>query len=97
MYGRDPDQFWRLTLREIITIVDGDRQRIENDQALAYYQAYMSGLFSQMYDKGKFPKYSEHAPWQKQPKRSAQKTDQYDKNLERMMMMFTKVAGGKVH
>lgn len=29
---------------------------------LAYYTAYHSGIFSQQYEKGRFPKYEKHAP-----------------------------------
>lgn len=84
-----------MTLRQVDLVFAGDRQRIEQEQALLYYQAYMSGLFSQQYAKGKFPKYGDFAPWKKPPKRS--EIPDYDKKLERMMKIFTQSVGGSVH
>lgn len=84
-------------MRQISLVLSGDAQRIENDQALAYYQGYMSGVFSQPYGKNKFPKYGDLAPWKKSVNRMASKPDDYDKKLERMMMFFTQSVGGEVH
>lgn len=46
-------------------VFEGDKKRNENLQSLAYYQAYMAGVFSQTYEKNKFPKYGTGAPWGK--------------------------------
>jgi len=53
--GRCPEQFWRLTPREIAAVFDGERDREFKAYELAYYQAYHSGYYSQM--QKKFPKY----------------------------------------
>lgn len=37
-------------------------RRLQRERELAYYTAYHAGVFSQTYDKGKFPRYEQHRP-----------------------------------
>lgn len=60
--GQPYELFWRLTAREVGTILEGVSKSNFNDQSLTYYGAYMAGLLSQSYKPGKFPKYGENAP-----------------------------------
>jgi hypothetical protein len=83
-----------MTLRECSVIIGGHSRKSESEKAMAYYQAYMSGVFSQPYSKGKFPKYGTHAPW---VKGRVKRGPDYDKKLERMMQMLTVSMGGSVH
>lgn len=46
-------------------VFEGDKKRNENQQSLAYYQAYMAGVFSQPYKENKYPEYGTGAPWEK--------------------------------
>jgi hypothetical protein len=58
-----------MTLREASVVMSGQQKKADSDYNLAYYQAFMSGLFSQQYSKGKFPKYGTHSPWKKHSKK----------------------------
>ena len=62
--GHDPEQFWRLTLRQVVIVLEGDANRRFHELQLQYYGAYMAGFFSQPWGR-KFPKYSRHAPTRK--------------------------------
>lgn len=43
-------------------MLEGAANERFHQQELAYYNAYISGMLSQDYAKGKFPKYDKHAP-----------------------------------
>jgi hypothetical protein len=89
--GGDPEQFWRLTLRDVHLFVeaDGARQRYQLD--LAYYNAWHSGLFSQSYEKGKFPPFHKNRPSEQKKQRAEAQSWQQQKQFA---MTLNAIFGG---
>jgi hypothetical protein len=61
---------------------------------LAYYTAYHSGLFSQNYDRGKFPDYQKHAP---SKKLAVPQKPMSHEQLERSSMMVAIALGATIN
>ena len=89
--GGDPDQFWRLTLRQVALFVRAFSDRRRADLDLAYYTAYWSGFFSQPFKNGKFPDFKKF-----QPSRQAKKAvpAQSWKEQKRIARMGCAMLGG---
>lgn len=58
--GRPMSEFWELTPREFGHVCEGYLERVQESQALEYYNAYHAGFFSQSHKK--FPDYNKFAP-----------------------------------
>lgn len=65
-----PTLFWKTTLRVQEVILNGRREAEFQKQNLSYYNAWHSGLFSQNYEKKKFPDYDKGKPKKKEIKKS---------------------------
>lgn len=87
---RPIDEFWDLTFYEIAIVFEGVANVRSSQTDLAYYTAYMSGVFSQPYKSGKFPDYEKHAPRKNKPKKMSEDA------MKNVAMMITLALGGKI-
>lgn len=53
-------------------VFSGEADRRFRETEMAYFTAWHSGLFSQQYERGKFPKYEKNAPTRKRKSGPAQ-------------------------
>ncbi|HAF38066.1 MAG TPA: hypothetical protein DCG72_03695 [Gammaproteobacteria bacterium] len=80
-------------MRQISIILKGESDRRFYDQQLAYYTAYHSGVFSQEYAKGKFPKFERGAP--KRPGKGGSGRAQTWQQQKMMAMALNAAMGGE--
>lgn len=87
--GQPYELFWRLTLSEVYLILGGVERARHRENEIAYFVAYYSGVFSQTYDKGKFPKYDTH-----RPRREKKSTGSDWRQIKAAVMAWNSLAGG---
>lgn len=81
-------------MREVELVLEGENNRRFRDQELAYYGAWYSGVFSQPYAKGKFPRFEKAAP--KRGKGGARTGRQSWQQQKSLALALTALMGGTI-